>query len=163
MLRLKKQIKRCVAAVLIALALAVSLYLYFANKNTVQAYSEMTVLSPVVSWQTADNKNMYCVGDVTKYICKDRYEWDYPVMIAIATCESRLNPEAIKLEPNGSWSGGLLQINSVHSYAPSQVFNPEKNVELAYNVWLSQGYGAWSVYKTDCYYNEYKKLIAMDY
>jgi len=88
-------------------------------------------------------------------------DWDIDTMMAIifgsAVCpngESGGDPTAIN--PDGrSWGGLQIEydahraelINITGSDDPHQLLNPIINVEMAHDVWLSSGYGAWSCYR----------------
>ena len=72
--------------------------------------------------------------------------------VAIAYAESSFNENASVREPDGSYSYGLWQINSVHGFAELTAAsgawrNPATNAQLAKRVWDGSGWGAWSVYK----------------
>jgi len=71
--------------------------------------------------------------------------------VAIAYAESSFNEAAInRSNRDGSTDHGLWQINSVHEYAELKDGSwkyPKVNAQLAYRVWKSQGWGAWSVFK----------------
>lgn len=57
-------------------------------------------------------------------------------------CESSFDENAIS--PDGQ-NVGLLQINLVnYDGDPYDLLDPAFNVEAGYDVWLSQGYGAWA-------------------
>jgi len=62
-------------------------------------------------------------------------------MARIAACESNWDENAIS--PDGQ-NVGLLQVNLVHGWTTEQLTAPAFNVAAAYDVWLSQGYGAWA-------------------
>lgn len=86
------------------------------------------------------------------------YDWDPKVMYAIATCESRLSPTAWNINYDGSVDVGLLQINSVHGHDPYALEDPRTNIERGYEVYQSQGLGAWYAYQNECYYRELDQL-----
>lgn len=71
--------------------------------------------------------------------------------VAIAYAESSFDENATnRSNRNGSTDYGLWQINSVHDYPElkdGSWKDPKVNAQLAYRVWKSQGWGAWSVYK----------------
>ena len=76
-----------------------------------------------------------------------------PVMVAIALAESGGNTTATHKNSDGSTDYGLWQINSVHGSLLTQGSwsNPADNAKMARAVFLSQGYGAWTTYKTGAY------------
>ena len=69
---------------------------------------------------------------------------------AIAFAESGFNTTVIANEPDGSKSYGLWQINSSHGFAELSSGawqDPAVNAALAYRVFKSQGWNAWSTHK----------------
>lgn len=80
----------------------------------------------------------------------EKYPWNSKIMLAIARAESNCNPRSDNsgLNTNGTYDYGLFQINSVHSHSQSILANPAKNTEIAFKIWQSQGYRAWSAYKS---------------
>lgn len=70
--------------------------------------------------------------------------------VAIAYAESSFNAAAVAHEPNGTYSYGLWQINSVHGYpelaAGGPWQQPNVNAQLAKRVFDKQGWGAWSTF-----------------
>lgn len=77
---------------------------------------------------------------------------DAPTAAAIALAESGGNPAARGgPNPNGSYDHGLWQINSVHGAAGKDWSNPSTNASMAYAVFKSQGWRAWTVYRTGAY------------
>jgi hypothetical protein len=158
MLVRRKKIKDYLTAAIILTILAYILYIFGSYKAYANHVDSLPVLSPVVSWEPKNDKNTHCIGEYNKLFCDNRYDWDTKTMIAISKCESGLNPNAIALEPNGTWSGGLLQINSVHGNTADKVFDAYTNVYLGYKVYQSQGYYAWTVFNSACYYNALASL-----
>jgi len=72
----------------------------------------------------------------------------YNKAVAVATCESGLDPEAVS-PGGGNW--GLFQINRVHErtlrkmgYTWSQITDPVVNAKLARSIYDSSGWKAWS-------------------
>lgn len=61
----------------------------------------------------------------------------------IAMGESSGNPRAVNHNSDGSTDYGLWQINSVHGYSPSKLFDPLYNARAAAEVLSSSGVGAW--------------------
>lgn len=79
-----------------------------------------------------------------------KYDWDVRVAVAIARAESGCNPNAANLKDNHKvckGSFGLFQI-SCHS---GKVYDPAKNVEIAYAKYKASGWRPWSVYKNGKY------------
>lgn len=77
----------------------------------------------------------------------------YQTMTAIAMAESGGRTDAInRANRNGTFDSGLFQINSVHGYNPTQLIeDPVYNIQAAVKIFGSQGFNAWSVYKTGRY------------
>lgn len=75
-----------------------------------------------------------------------QYNWDVKVMFAVMQAESNCNPNAVS-PPNydGLRDFGLLQLHG------QEIYNPTANIQAAYNIWLRQGYGAWSVWNSNAY------------
>ena len=69
-----------------------------------------------------------------------------PVFVAIARCESDLDPAAVHLNPNGSRDHGLWQIND-RWWAPLfegvDPYDPVDNAAMAAAVYAEQGLAAW--------------------
>lgn len=77
------------------------------------------------------------------------YDWDVSTMMRIMKAESGCNPTNHNYGDNhrsclGSY--GLLQVGCVHGYSASYLSNPENNIRVAYNIWKSSGYNAWTTY-----------------
>ncbi|HEX9061746.1 MAG TPA: hypothetical protein VF941_16325 [Clostridia bacterium] len=74
--------------------------------------------------------------------------WQGQVAQCIAFHESGYNPNATHWNYNGSVDRGVFQINSVHGYSASTLYNWQDNINIAYqmsgagNVW-----GAWTTEK----------------
>lgn len=83
----------------------------------------------------------------------EKYPWNSKIMLAIARAESNCNPRSDNsgLNTDGTYDYGLFQINSVHGHSRSILANPAKNTEIAYKIWQSQGYRAWSAYNNGSY------------
>lgn len=83
----------------------------------------------------------------------EKYPWNSKIMLAIARAESNCNPRSDNsgLNTDGSYDYGLFQINSVHDHSRSILANPAKNTEIAFKIWQSQGYRAWSAYNNGSY------------
>ncbi|MBK5222053.1 MAG: transglycosylase SLT domain-containing protein [Acidimicrobiia bacterium] len=71
--------------------------------------------------------------------------------IAVAHCESTLNPGAIS-PGGGNW--GLFQINSVHrarvnqlGFGWNEMLHPWQNAQVAADIWAQQGWRPWSCRK----------------
>lgn len=80
------------------------------------------------------------------------------IAIAIAKAESGMNCKAVNgSNSNGSIDRGLFQINSIHNYNVSDLFDCHKNIDIAYKIylqkqsWTGDGFQAWSVYNNKRY------------
>lgn len=73
--------------------------------------------------------------------------------VAVALAESSGRTDATNRNSNGSRDYGLWQINTVHSalLASGDKFNPADNARMAYQIWKSSGWRAWSSYKSGRY------------
>lgn len=78
-------------------------------------------------------------------------DWNVTLMTAISLAESGGDPTATHKNSDGSIDYGLMQVNSVHGYDPNCLLQAECNIDKAHDVWLSQGYSAWTTYKTGAY------------
>lgn len=83
------------------------------------------------------------------------YNWDVRVATAIMQAESGCNPTAYNENTNGSVDRGLFQVNSVHGdkvqYNFAALFNPSTNISIAYRIYQSSGWSAWSAYNNGRY------------
>lgn len=95
------------------------------------------------------------VADWRALLERDTYSWDVEVMLAIVegptlTCptgESGGDPSAIS--PDGqNW--GLGQVNLIHLWRvdgdAQALLDPATNIRVMHDIYLSQGYQAWSCY-----------------
>lgn len=73
------------------------------------------------------------------------------IMIAVAKAESGLNPLATNRNTNGSRDIGLFQINSVHGGDDLELFDVDKNLKVAREVYDKQGITAWSAVNNGSY------------
>ena len=71
--------------------------------------------------------------------------WDADLMTRIAFCESGFRTTAIGDRNTAHHSYGILQIRNLPSrnYPIETLFDPAENIRIAYEIWKSQGYGAW--------------------
>lgn len=79
-------------------------------------------------------------GDLGLLICS--YSWPCGEAIAVASCESRLRPEAT----NGI-AYGLFQIHGIHAARFPDFWSawtdPAANTSWAYDIWSEQGWRPW--------------------
>jgi hypothetical protein len=63
----------------------------------------------------------------------------------VLACENgRLNPNAKGMNTNGTSDVGIFQINSVHGVPESYLKDWRVNVDIAYQIYKSSGWSAWS-------------------
>lgn len=78
---------------------------------------------------------------------------DLTIAVAVSLAENQ-NSDPKIVSPknrNGTVDIGLWQINSVHGYPEAQLKEGIGNARAAYEVFLKQGWGAWSTYKSGAY------------
>ena len=92
---------------------------------------------------------------IQKYICDKFGTWNCQIALAVARAESGFRAEAFNINNNNTIDVGIFQINSVHFKQPgcslSEVIDPYKNVDCAYSIWQSSGWGAWSTVNNNSY------------
>lgn len=87
------------------------------------------------------------------------YDWPQPVAHAVCMAESTNNVNAVNMGDNhkvciGSFS--LMQVACFwypyYGYSEADYYNPQVNMQIAYNIWKRQGgFQAWSAYTTGKY------------
>jgi hypothetical protein len=65
------------------------------------------------------------------------YSWPCGEALAVARCESGLDPGAVS--PDGQ-NIGVFQVNVIHGWHPGLA----ENVAKAYAIYVDQGWGPWS-------------------
>lgn len=80
-----------------------------------------------------------------------QYAWDSRIALAVMQAESGCNPNAT----SPTADRGLMQVNAVHIAKVdgdlNRLYDPVTNIRVAYSVYLSQGWQAWTVYNTGRY------------
>lgn len=76
---------------------------------------------------------------------------DPNLMAAVALAESGGNPRSLNQNTNGTWDAGLWQINQIHGYPQSKLFDPAYNARAAKAILGRQGIGAWAAYNNGSY------------
>lgn len=80
-----------------------------------------------------------------------QYNWDISIAMAVMQAESSCDPT--QLSPTAD--RGLMQINAVHADMVNgnldALYDPTTNIQVAYRVYLSQGWNGWSAYKSGAY------------
>ena len=87
-------------------------------------------------------------GHVEEYIIYVAGKEGIPVgeALAIARCESRMNPKA--LNSKGEYSVGIFQINlKYHNLTLEEAYNPFRNIGYAMDLYLREGWKPWQ----NCY------------
>ena len=94
--------------------------------------------TPTPIWVPATTQKEDIINEITRVFGEDA-----PEAFNILFCENRtLNPNAINHNRNGSVDRGLFQINSIH--AGAEMFDIHKNIAMAYKIFKSSGWKAWS-------------------
>ena len=104
-----------------------------------------TVVEPWVTMPTTTIKVVLASyeprTELERLICDPKWEWDCEEAIAVATCESNMNPRAVsKPNTNGTIDRGLFQMNDVWEQAwPPEVwdriFVARTNIVMAHHAW----------------------------
>lgn len=84
-------------------------------------------------------------SDIATMICAE--DWNCAIALAIAKCESTLNEQTIAYEPNGTFSLGIFQINSVQFSRVENIgelLTAETNIKVAKAIYDEQGWSPWS-------------------
>jgi soluble lytic murein transglycosylase-like protein len=80
-----------------------------------------------------------------------QYNWDVKIAMAVMRAESSCN----QLSLSSTDDRGLFQINSIHSDMVNgnleSLYDPTTNIQIAYRVYLSQGWNGWSAYNNGSY------------
>lgn len=132
-----------------------------ANDVLTQMRQPRMVISPLGRTAYAEEVKNEEVKEkvIEELICDPKYKWDCEIMIAIAKSENGYEMHGNTWgadrtyggNSNGSVDTGIFMINSIHGYSVKYLQNAENNIEIAYEVWLSQGCEAWSDYSNGRY------------
>ena len=81
------------------------------------------------------------------------YDWDVTIAKSICLAESNGNTTAYGINTNGTSDSGLMQINSCHSdlIGDKNIFDPNVNMDIAYQIYKGSGFTAWSAYNNGRY------------
>ena len=111
-----------------------------------------TVVEPWVTMPTTTTKVLLASyvpkSELEAMLCDPKWEWDCQEAIAIATCESNMNPNAIsKPNTDGTIDRGLMQINDVwrDAWEPevwARILDPRVNIVMAHNAYVA-GNNSW--------------------
>ena len=124
------------------------------SPNTIPIVSMSTSPQPastvVEPWVTETTTTTTTIIFLTSYepqteleqmICDPKWEWDCQEAIAVATCESNMNPRAVSPpNTNGTTDRGLFQVNDVWREAWSEqmwsrILTAEINIIMAHHAW----------------------------
>lgn len=115
----------------------------------------MTVVSEKDEPEDGDLAKNQDSGDGLAILIAEAFPENPAIMIAIARAESGMNPKAVNKNTNGSVDLGLLQINSIHGYDELSLFDAEKNIKAAREIYDKQGIQAWAAFNN----GSYKKFL----
>ena len=115
----------------------------------------MTVVSEKDEPEDGDLAKNQDSGDGLAILIAEAFPENPEIMIAIAKAESGMNPRAVNYNRNGSIDTGLFQVNSVHMYDGLSLFDPEKNIKAAREIYDKQGIQAWTSFNN----GSYKKFL----
>lgn len=87
-------------------------------------------------------------GVITSYITQ-KFGSTANIALCIAYHESGYRADAINYNWNGSIDRGVFQINSIHGYDPSSLFDWKQNIDIAYQ--MSGGGYDWNPWTTKHY------------
>lgn len=80
-------------------------------------------------------------SELERLICDPQWAWDCQEAIAVATCESSMNPRAVsRPNTNGTIDRGLFQVNDVweDAWPPTvwqRIFVARTNIAMAHHIW----------------------------
>lgn len=87
----------------------------------------------------------------------EKYDWDARIALAVMEAESHCKTDAV----GDTWeiggivapSCGLMQVRTIAEWRGTceQLHNPEFNIDIAYKVYVGQGWKAWSVFNNGAY------------
>lgn len=102
--------------------------------------------------EAKEDKNSSLSQDKIKALISDYFGADAKIAIAIAECESSMNPKAIGDTHLSKPSIGLFQISQIyHNYTTEQLLDVEFNVKVAYQIFKSGGFNRWTTFRTNQY------------
>lgn len=120
-----------------------------ATPKPVRYVPEMTLVEPWVSLPTTTTGVLLTSHEpkteLERLICDPQWEWDCEEAIAIATCESSMNPRAVSPpNRNGTIDRGLFQINDIweEAWPPEvwkRIFVARTNIGMAHHIWKVGG------------------------
>lgn len=95
------------------------------------------------------------LDSIESYICSK--DWDCKIALAVLKSENfNMNCQAINTgNSDGSVDKGLWQVNSIHGRTDTELFDCYANTDIAYGIYQSQGWNAWTGY----WRGNYKKYL----
>lgn len=99
------------------------------------------------------------VSSVSGSAIEDKIRKAFPgeedLAVAVAMCESRLDPTRIGDTHMEKWSYGLFQVNQTwHPYSKETLLNADENIKIAKQIRDKGGWNRWSCYSQG-YYEKY--------
>jgi len=83
------------------------------------------------------------------------FKEDSRIAVAVAKCESSLNPKRIGDTDRRFFSYGLFQINQEWwNYSAETLLSADENIRIAYEIFLKHGWWKWSCFSQN-YYKKY--------
>lgn len=94
--------------------------------------------------------------DLATYICEKWGVVECKTALAVAKAESGMRCDAFHANTNGSVDVSVFQLNSVHlskggEWTLENMANCYKNVDLAYELWLTNGWSSWVAWTNSSY------------
>lgn len=94
--------------------------------------------------------------DLATYICEKWGVVECKTALAVAKAESGMRCDALNVNDDGSVDFSVFQLNSVHlkkggEWTLENMANCHKNVDLAYGMWLEQGWSPWVAFLSGSY------------
>jgi len=93
-----------------------------------------------------------------QYICDKFGVYDCKTALAVSKAENgdRI-PDKFNVNSNGTIDVGIFQINSIHfteeGCALKEIVDPIRNVDCAWRIWQTSGWGPWVAFHTGAFLN----------
>jgi hypothetical protein len=123
--------------------------------------------------QAAEGQHVPSLGGIEKQIY-ETFKNDYKIALAVAKAESGLRSDAQGYncryggisqacrigDENKAWSTdcGVYQINVIGTTCPADLFNPAKNIEVAFQKYQKRGWQPWSAFNSGSYLKHISSL-----
>lgn len=110
----------------------------------------------VVSETKGDTKIIQPMNPETIEVkIRNAFKGEEELAVAVAKCESQLDPSRIGDTHMKKWSYGLFQVNQTwHPYSKETLLNPDENIRIAKEIREKGGWQRWSCYSQN-YYQKY--------